>query len=180
MGRPEGIQEGSWRGPYLQSIPLDPWGEAYHYRCPGLHGPFDLYSSGRSAEGQIIANWDKPWRSCGAFLSRNLGTVRMWATFAAVVNVWLIWLYRGSRPASAVLFGFLVLGTTLACCVFSGLEPAAEYLLYRTLLLPTGILAAGVCFGSLTHWSSRRWLAISGFLLCVFWALWAAPRFVGR
>ncbi|MDY6863728.1 MAG: type II secretion system major pseudopilin GspG [Thermodesulfobacteriota bacterium] len=36
-----------WRGPYLKkSIPKDPWGEDYIYRCPGQHGDYDLFSYG--------------------------------------------------------------------------------------------------------------------------------------
>ena len=41
-----------WRGPYIEApggkIPLDPWGEAYRYRYPGVKnkGSYDLYSTG--------------------------------------------------------------------------------------------------------------------------------------
>jgi general secretion pathway protein G len=50
-----------WRGPYLskRSLPKDPWGRDYQYKCPGDHGPFDLYSLG--PEGALgdksITNW---------------------------------------------------------------------------------------------------------------------------
>ena len=41
----------SWDGPYLpKEIPVDPWGKAYLYRCPGDHGDYDLVSLG--ADGQ--------------------------------------------------------------------------------------------------------------------------------
>lgn len=42
----------NWRGPYLtKSVPKDPWGNAYLYRCPGDQGrDFDLISLG--ADGQ--------------------------------------------------------------------------------------------------------------------------------
>ncbi len=39
-----------WRGPYLKKdIPSDPWGNPYHYTCPGLVNPdgYDLVSYGR-------------------------------------------------------------------------------------------------------------------------------------
>ncbi len=37
----------SWKGPYLaKDLPKDPWGRPYQYRCPGLHGDYDLYSLG--------------------------------------------------------------------------------------------------------------------------------------
>jgi len=51
----------NWRGPYLakRQIPKDPWGRDYIYKCPGEHGPYDLYSLG--PDGQLnekaITNW---------------------------------------------------------------------------------------------------------------------------
>ena len=44
---PSGIE--TWNGPYLkkEEIPLDPWGNPYHYESPGSHGDYDLYSYGR-------------------------------------------------------------------------------------------------------------------------------------
>ena len=51
-----------WRdGGYLKParIPKDPWGRDYQFKCPGDHGPFDLYSFG--AEGKLsdksFTNW---------------------------------------------------------------------------------------------------------------------------
>ncbi len=44
----------NWNGPYLKkkNIPVDPWGNAYHYRSPGENGDYDLYSLGRdNADG---------------------------------------------------------------------------------------------------------------------------------
>lgn len=41
-----------WNGPYLRkrAVPEDPWGHQYHYRFPGQHGAFDVWSHG--ADGQ--------------------------------------------------------------------------------------------------------------------------------
>ena len=37
----------AWKGPYLaKDLPKDPWGRVYVYRSPGLHGDYDLFSSG--------------------------------------------------------------------------------------------------------------------------------------
>ena len=37
----------SWNGPYLEKeLPKDPWQRDYVYRYPGLHGEFDLFSTG--------------------------------------------------------------------------------------------------------------------------------------
>jgi general secretion pathway protein G len=37
----------AWNGPYLQKeLPNDPWGKAYQYRYPGMHGDYDLFSLG--------------------------------------------------------------------------------------------------------------------------------------
>ncbi|RQH05519.1 type II secretion system major pseudopilin GspG [Paraburkholderia dinghuensis] len=41
-----------WSGPYLQkAVPLDPWDRPYHYRSPGEHGDYDLYSLGKNGQG---------------------------------------------------------------------------------------------------------------------------------
>ncbi len=53
----------NWRGPYLKSIPMDPWGNAYTYDYPGKHNPngYDLLSNGpdgRSGTDDDINNWD--------------------------------------------------------------------------------------------------------------------------
>jgi general secretion pathway protein G len=53
----------NWNGPYLkkQSALNDPWGRPYHYKSPGDHGDFDLYSDGSSDHGSgakpSVANW---------------------------------------------------------------------------------------------------------------------------
>lgn len=50
-----------WRGPYLskKELPKDPWGRDYQYKCPGDHGPFDLYSLGPNGklDEKAIKNW---------------------------------------------------------------------------------------------------------------------------
>ncbi len=46
--------EPNWRGPYLRKKQalIDPWGRPFHYRVPGNHGAYDLYSLGSdNAEG---------------------------------------------------------------------------------------------------------------------------------
>ena len=53
----------NWHGPYLElEIPLDPWGNAYIYECPGKHNEksYDLMSmgpDGRSGGDDDIFNW---------------------------------------------------------------------------------------------------------------------------
>lgn len=53
----------NWKGPYLKSeIPLDPWGRAYIYECPGKRNPsgYDLMSmgpDGRENTEDDINNW---------------------------------------------------------------------------------------------------------------------------
>jgi general secretion pathway protein G len=44
----------SWHGPYLKSLPLDPWGQSYQYRIPGTNGnDYDLYTlQGNSVASQ--------------------------------------------------------------------------------------------------------------------------------
>jgi general secretion pathway protein G len=53
-----------WRGPYLkQEIPMDPWGNAYIYECPGKHNEdhYDVMSmgpDGRVGGDDDITNWE--------------------------------------------------------------------------------------------------------------------------
>ena len=52
----------NWRGPYLDSIPKDPWGNDYIYECPGKHNPasYDLMSmglDGRAGTEDDVTNW---------------------------------------------------------------------------------------------------------------------------
>jgi len=60
---PPGIN--NWNGPYIKKTTgvKDPWGRPYHYRYPGEHGEYDLYSYGPEKEGAqpggkpVVANW---------------------------------------------------------------------------------------------------------------------------
>jgi general secretion pathway protein G len=38
----------TWNGPYIKgdTVPLDPWGNAYVYRSPGERAPYDIISLG--------------------------------------------------------------------------------------------------------------------------------------
>ena len=55
----------AWSGPYLKKREAlnDPWGVPYHYRFPGEHGEFDVFTlgadnaSGGEGEDQDIGNW---------------------------------------------------------------------------------------------------------------------------
>ena len=44
----------TWHGPYLKSLPADPWGQPYQYRIPGSNGnEYDLYTlNGNSVASQ--------------------------------------------------------------------------------------------------------------------------------
>ncbi|MBE6389481.1 MAG: type II secretion system protein GspG [Lentisphaerae bacterium] len=56
----------TWRGPYLQgTLPKDPWGNEYIYRCPGEDDrPFEVISygadgeEGGEGENADISSWD--------------------------------------------------------------------------------------------------------------------------
>ena len=62
VNEPSGVQ--NWKGPYLkQSIPVDPWGNAYVYTYPGKHvaNGYDIQSFGpdaRAGSDDDITNWD--------------------------------------------------------------------------------------------------------------------------
>lgn len=55
----------SWHGPYLNTKGAvnDPWGYPYHYRIPGQHGAYDLYSLGAdnapggTGDNTDVTNW---------------------------------------------------------------------------------------------------------------------------
>lgn len=63
---PPAGEASKWRGPYIEHIRNDPWGNAYQYRSPGTHHPtsFDLWSRGADGadggegEGADIGNWE--------------------------------------------------------------------------------------------------------------------------
>ena len=61
LGELESSADKKWKGPYLskRTVPLDQWGRDYQYKCPGDHGPFDLYSMGPNGrlDDQAIKNW---------------------------------------------------------------------------------------------------------------------------
>lgn len=63
INAPSGRAE-QWHGPYFSDskIPLDPWGEPYVYRYPGVHNPkgYDIYSRGPDkvdGNADDIGNW---------------------------------------------------------------------------------------------------------------------------
>ena len=54
----------TWKGPYLKGndIPVDPWGNAYIYECPGKQNPssYDIASAGpdgREGSDDDVNNW---------------------------------------------------------------------------------------------------------------------------
>jgi general secretion pathway protein G len=62
--RPSDIPEEKWKPPTLKSKHLiDPWDRPYQYRCPGDHGPVDLFSlgadgqEGGTSDNTDVVNW---------------------------------------------------------------------------------------------------------------------------
>lgn len=54
----------NWHGPYLENLPVDPWGNPYVYAFPGRHNPngFDLSSigpDGKAGTDDDVGNWTK-------------------------------------------------------------------------------------------------------------------------
>lgn len=56
-------KEAQWKGPYIDSLPLDPWGRPYQYQFPGTRNPsgYDLWSTGPTPENtdSHIGNWQR-------------------------------------------------------------------------------------------------------------------------
>ncbi len=63
VNKPAGLEQ--WQGPYIKQrvSPIDPWGHPYHYKVPGEHGEYDLYTLGAddapggTGEDQDLTNW---------------------------------------------------------------------------------------------------------------------------
>jgi len=60
--KPSGVE--TWSGPYLpKEIPIDPWKNAYVYKCPGENGDYDILSygadrvEGGEGENQDVVSW---------------------------------------------------------------------------------------------------------------------------
>lgn len=58
-------KENAWKGPYLESVPLDPWGRPYGYRFPGSLNEkgangYDIWSLGEDGKKSEddINNWN--------------------------------------------------------------------------------------------------------------------------
>ena len=52
----------NWHGPYLEKVPVDPWGDPYVYQNPGRHKSrsYDLFSDGpdgKPGTRDDIVNW---------------------------------------------------------------------------------------------------------------------------
>ncbi len=52
----------NWHGPYLDKLPVDPWGHKYNYEYPGKHDTngYDLFSAGpdgKAGTEDDIGNW---------------------------------------------------------------------------------------------------------------------------
>ena len=64
IAKPVGQNTRNWKGPYLNRMPADPWGNQYLYMYPGLNGEIDVYTYGRdgqpggSGDDADIGNWD--------------------------------------------------------------------------------------------------------------------------
>lgn len=70
-----------WRGPYLDPVPKDPWGQDYIYACPGRHTtsghPYDLISLGPPGKDSPIDNWSGPKGAEAACLQITLFEVAL-------------------------------------------------------------------------------------------------------
>ena len=59
------VDEPRWDGPYLKKgIPMDPWGNAYTFKRPGVKGEYDIVSFGKdgvpggTGEDADIGSWE--------------------------------------------------------------------------------------------------------------------------
>ena len=54
-------KQGKWKGPYIDELPEDPWGQPYQYKYPGVKNSdgYDLWSLGPDTQSETdnIGNW---------------------------------------------------------------------------------------------------------------------------
>ena len=61
VDKPAGVT--GWNGPYLKSVPLDPWNREYQYKYPGERSDVDIFTLGKNGspggdgEDADIGNW---------------------------------------------------------------------------------------------------------------------------
>lgn len=52
----------AWSGPYIERVPIDPWGRPYQYKSPGTKNSngYDLFSYGHDGveSGDDVGNWE--------------------------------------------------------------------------------------------------------------------------
>ena len=59
---PELASAGVWRGPYIRTVPLDPWRRPYQYEYPGRHSPtepdiWSLGNDGQDGTDDDVCSW---------------------------------------------------------------------------------------------------------------------------
>jgi general secretion pathway protein G len=65
VNKPAGEDAAKWRGPYIDHLPNDPWGNAYQYKVPATHGTaaYEIWSRGADGadggegDGADIGSW---------------------------------------------------------------------------------------------------------------------------
>lgn len=59
----------NWNGPYLEKLPVDPWGRPYQYQSPGTNRPhdYDLFSLGKDTNPDSAKDDVVNWIVAGAF-----------------------------------------------------------------------------------------------------------------
>jgi general secretion pathway protein G len=122
---PTNIPAKRWHGPYLQQIPVDPWGRVYVYASPGLHHPngFDLYSCGpdptsksKGSGPDDINNWDPDCPHLGlGYTLRNLELPGLIFMGLGVLVIGLVrWTGRPGQAGAARLPATNQMGQLLA------------------------------------------------------------------
>jgi general secretion pathway protein G len=113
LGCPTNISSSRWRGPYLDRKPIDPWGDDYVYRYPGIHNTnsFDLYSCGadgisKSGGNDLddINNWDPASPHGGNYPGLMDEKLRNSGVFIAVLLTSQIIMFLGLVRLIALFF----------------------------------------------------------------------------
>ena len=169
---PTNLPAERWHGPYLDRIPLDPWGSVYVYACPGLHHPngFDPYSCGpdeisksQGSDPDDINNWNLNLSQLRDDFGPDgllIGALAVNLVLALVA--WVVW--SDGRPGKAVA------GPAFNRNTWEGLGSVILFMLgvglpryWPERLLPHSAEAGvGVIFCGLAWYALGLVLAISG------------------
>ena len=146
---------------YMDRIPLDPWGNAYVYQCPGIHHPdsFNLYSRGadgisKSAGDDYndINNWD-PHSPRDPDRAENLAGLK-WSAGLFFLTLATAMAYRRIFKPVGNLHGLIAIGLIFGVAVMAFVAALLGWYWLNSTFVGEGFFLAAL--------AGVIWLAVSG------------------